>query len=136
MSTTATERGWCLTVPHHARGARAARHGLTTALTNVVATEVIVDAAAVAAELVGNAVRHASPLPGDVIRVSWHLLDGGGVGIRVVDGGSELAPEIRNVGPDAISGRGLTIVQALARRWGVEPEGRWQCVWAELAGAG
>jgi hypothetical protein len=36
------------------------------------------------------------------------------------------------VGTDAICGRGLTIVAALAARWGVEPTGGGQSVWAVL----
>jgi anti-sigma regulatory factor (Ser/Thr protein kinase) len=136
VSSTVSELGWLLTVPHHARGARIARHRLTEALAGAVSTDVLLDAAAVAAELVGNAARHAAPLPGDVIRVAWRLVVGGGVEIRVTDGGSEVAPRVLTADPDATSGRGLRIVQALACRWGFEPEGRGQCVWAELPGIG
>ena len=136
MSITVNELGWLLTVPHHARGARIARHRLTEALSGAVSADVLLDAAAVAAELVGNAVRHASPLPGDVIRVAWRLVVGGGVEIRVTDGGSAVAPRVLAADPDSVGGRGLTIVQALACRWGAEPEGRGQCVWAELRGIG
>jgi two-component sensor histidine kinase len=91
-----------------------------------------VDAAAVAAELSGNAVRHAAPLPGGVIRVKWRVLAGGCVEIRVTDGGSALAPQAREAEPDALDGRGLTIVGALATAWGFEREGSAQAVWAEL----
>ena len=122
-------------VPHHARGAGIARRRITAALTGALPTDLLVDAAAVAAELVGNAFRHAAPLPGDVIRVNWCLLDGG-VEIRVTDGGAAVAPELRVVDPEAISGRGLAIVAALAHRWGFEREGLGQCVWAELRSIG
>jgi hypothetical protein len=64
--------------------------------------------------------------------VAWRLLDGNCVQIRVTDGGSVTPPAPRTVDPDAIDGRGLTIVDALATRWGVERGGRGQCVWAEL----
>lgn len=131
MSAALTDQAWCVVVPHHARGARIARHRLTAALRGVVNPSLLADAAAIAAELVGNAVRHAAPLPGGVIRVAWRLI-GGGVEIRVSDGGAQDAPQVRNVAPDAISGRGLTIVEALASRWGFEPEDSGQCVWAEL----
>ena len=133
MSATATERGWCVIVPHHARGARIARHRMTSALSGIVSATLLVDAAAVAAELVGNAVRHAAPLPGGVVRVVWRTVAGGGVEIRVTDGGAAAAPQICQVTPDSISGRGLTIVEALATRWGVESDGAGgQCVWAEV----
>jgi len=133
VSTAVAERAWCVVVPHHARGARVARHRLTEALTDLVDAERLSDATAVAAELVGNAVRHAAPLPGDVIRVAWRLMANRRLQIRVTDGGSSVPPEVRDVGPDAIDGRGLTIVSALADRWGVERDGLGQVVWAELA---
>jgi anti-sigma regulatory factor (Ser/Thr protein kinase) len=106
---------------------------MTSALSGIVPAALLVDAAAVAAELVGNAVRHAAPLPGGVVRVVWRTVAGGGVEIRVTDGGAAAAPQICQVTPDSISGRGLTIVEALATRWGVENDGAGgQCVWAEV----
>ena len=133
MSTTIAERAWCVVVPHHPRGAHVARHRLADELESLVGADRLADAAAIAAELVGNAVRHAAPLPGDVIRVAWRLLASGDLEIRVTDGGSPAGPEVRVVGPDAIDGRGLTIVAALAERWGVERDGLGQCVWAAIA---
>lgn len=132
MSTAVTGRGWCVIVPHHARGARIARHRITSALTGLVPAALLVDVAAVTAELVGNAVRHAAPLPGGVIRVAWRMVGATGVEIRVSDGGSTASPQVRDAPPDSVSGRGLTIVEALADRWGFEREGLGQCVWAEL----
>ena len=88
MSTTVAERAWCVIVPHHARGAHLARHRLAHELDALVTEDRLDDAVAIAAELVGNAVRHAAPLPGDVIRVAWRLLDDDTLEIRVTDGGS------------------------------------------------
>jgi anti-sigma regulatory factor (Ser/Thr protein kinase) len=119
-------------VPHHAHGAHVARHRLAAALSGLVSADRLADAAAIAAELVGNAVRHASPLPGDVIRLAWRITNGGALEIRVTDGGSTAQPRPRDVGPEAIDGRGLTIVAALAHDWGVEHDGLGQCVWATL----
>lgn len=133
MSTTIAERAWCVVVPHHPRGAHVARHRLADELESLVGADRLADAAAIAAELVGNAVRHAAPLPGDVIRVAWRLLASGDLEIRVTDGGSPAGPQMRVAGPDAIDGRGLTIVAALADRWGVERDGLGQCVWAAIA---
>ena len=133
MSTTIAERAWCVVVPHHPRGAHVARHRLADELESLVGADRLADAAAIAAELVGNAVRHAAPLPGDVIRVAWRLLASGDLEIRVTDGGSPAGPQMRVAGPDAIDGRGLTIVAALADRWGVERDGLGQSVWAELS---
>jgi anti-sigma regulatory factor (Ser/Thr protein kinase) len=129
------EQVWCVVVPHQPRGARVARQRLSAALAGLVTQERLSDAMSVAAELVGNAVRHAMPLPGGVVRVAWHLLVGGGLLIKVTDGGSadqSAAPMIRPPSADAVDGRGLAIVAALSRRWGVERDGLGQCVWAEL----
>ena len=43
---------------------------------DVVPPTLLADVIAVLAELVGNAVRHAEPLPGGVIRVAWRLRPG------------------------------------------------------------
>jgi anti-sigma regulatory factor (Ser/Thr protein kinase) len=129
---SAVERAWCVVVPHRPRGARVARHRLAAALAGLVDPEHLTDAMAVAAELVGNAVRHAAPLPGGVVRVAWRLLRGGRVLIRVSDGGSPTTPKIRPPSPDSVDGRGLAIVSALSSRWGVEADGTGRCVWAEL----
>jgi anti-sigma regulatory factor (Ser/Thr protein kinase) len=131
------ERAWCVVVPHHARGARQARHRLMTELATAIAPALLSDAVAVVAELVGNAVRHANPLPGDVVRVAWRLragTDGDVVEVRVTDGGAESrVPSLRTVPPEAADGRGLGIVAALSDRWGVDRDGLGQCVWAELS---
>jgi anti-sigma regulatory factor (Ser/Thr protein kinase) len=133
VSTAVTaERAWCVVVPHQPRGARVARHRLSAALAGLVNKERQSDAMSIAAELVGNAVRHARPLPGGVVRVAWHLLVGGGLLIKVTDGGSQNAPMVRPPSIDAVDGRGLAIVAALSTRWGVDRDGIGQCVWAEL----
>ncbi len=137
------QRAWCVVVPHHARGARLARHRVAGALTHRLSAELVADAVAVVAELVGNAVRHARPLPGDVIRVAWrieaadivaHAEQAGRelVVVRVTDGGAGVGPQPREVGLDSVDGRGLAIVAALADRWGVDRDGLGQSVWAEL----
>lgn len=135
MSTGSAERSWCVVVPHHAIGARQARHRLADELADVVPPALLADLVAVLAELVGNAVRHADPLPGGVVRVAWRLTPTAGgqsVQIRVTDGGSSSGPLMRAATPDAIDGRGLHIVSGLASRWGVERDGLGQSVWAEF----
>ncbi|MGC1212582.1 MAG: ATP-binding protein [Micromonospora sp.] len=124
-----------MVVPHHATGARLARHRLADELAEVVPPALLADLVAVLAELVGNAVRHADPLPGGVVRVAWRLTPtarGQSVQIRVTDGGSGSGPLMRASSPDAIDGRGLHIVSGLASRWGVERDGLGQSVWAEF----
>jgi anti-sigma regulatory factor (Ser/Thr protein kinase) len=134
--TAVAERAWCVVVPHHARGARLARHRLAGELSPVVSAELLADAVAVIAELVGNAIRHATALPGDVIRVAWRVRTAGArqlLEVRVTDGGGD-EPQQREVGLDSIDGRGLAIVSALADSWGVDRDGLGQSVWAQLSG--
>ena len=124
-------------VPHDAVGARRARHLLAAELERLVPPTLRADAIAVAAELLGNAVRHAAPLPGDVIALGWWVdTDEAGtvVELRVCDGGSTLEPRERTPAPDALGGRGLAIVSALSRTWGYERGASGQCVWARLRG--
>jgi anti-sigma regulatory factor (Ser/Thr protein kinase) len=134
VSMAVRERAWRMDVPHDARGARRARQQLEAELRDLVPPALLADAVAVVAELLGNAVRHAAPLPGGVIRLTCRALISGetSIELRVSDGGSELTPTERRAEPDAIDGRGLAIVAALARAWGVEREGDGQCVWAAL----
>ena len=81
------------------------------------------DAALVISELVGNAVRHASPLPGGALRVEWSL-HADTVEISVTDGGSHAVPVAVHADEAAIGGRGLSIVEALSRTWGTRRAGR------------
>ncbi|MGS2617271.1 ATP-binding protein [Micromonospora sp. LZ34] len=128
-----------MVVPHHATGARLARRRLAEELAEVVPPMLLADLVAVLAELVGNAVRHADPLPGGVVRVAWRLwtsAEGQRVVLRVTDGGAAAGPRIRSADPDAVDGRGLHIVSGLADRWGVDRDGLGQSVWAEFEPAG
>lgn len=121
-----------VTVLHHPSSASVVRRQLLADLAvSGYGVEFTDDAAAVATELIGNAVRHARPLPGGVLQVQWraHLE---GLEIRVTDGGAPTVPRLRRVPPDSISGRGLAIVASLAAQWGVAPDGRGRCVWAWL----
>ncbi|MEU5563189.1 ATP-binding protein [Micromonospora musae] len=135
MAAGKGERAWCVVVPHHASGARLARHRLADELTGLVPPTLLADLVAVLAELVGNAVRHARPLPGGVVRVAWRLrgpADAPHVQLRVTDGAAAEGPRMRAASPDAADGRGLHIVAGLASRWGVEQDGLGQSVWAEF----
>jgi two-component sensor histidine kinase len=113
-----------------------ARHRLAGELRGTVSPELLADAVAIVAELVGNAIRHARPLPGNVIRVAWRVRTRSRreyLQVRVTDGGGEPQhPRQRVSGLDAIDGRGLAIVGALADGWGVDRDGLGQSVWAEL----
>ena len=130
-------RAGSLVVPHHAGGARLARQRLAAELRELLPPALLGDVVAVVAELLGNAVRHARPLPGGVMQLAWRVGPATPetnpyVLVRVTDGGAEHSPTARVAGPDSVDGRGLAIVAALAGRWGVDREGDGQCVWAEL----
>jgi anti-sigma regulatory factor (Ser/Thr protein kinase) len=136
VSTAVAESAWCVVVPHHARGARQARHRLTAALTGSIPPALLADVISVAAELIANAVRHAEPLPGGVVRLAWRLRTSDEmrmIEVRVTDGGAPQLPRPRTASTDEADGRGLKIVEALADRWGVDKDGLGQSVWAELS---
>ena len=89
------------------------------------------DAALVLSELLSNAIRHARPLPGALVQVSWALCDGS-LTVSVRDGGSRTHPHAGHPSPSALSGRGLAIVECLASTWGVQDSTGGVTVWAML----
>jgi anti-sigma regulatory factor (Ser/Thr protein kinase) len=134
VTLTTARDGTSVVVPHDVRSASVARHHLCRDLdAHSVEVELANDAELLLSELVGNAVRHARPLPGGVVRVAWEVATEEVV-LRVTDGGSTNGhrPHEAVAGPDAVSGRGLAIVAALAARWGVERARGGQSVWAVL----
>lgn len=91
------------------------------------------DAEQIVAELAANAATHGR-VPGRDFRLSVRLDATGVVRIEVADSrGDRLPVSGGRTGPDAVSGRGLVIVEALADRWGVDagPVPR-KTVWAEI----
>jgi anti-sigma regulatory factor (Ser/Thr protein kinase) len=88
--------------------------------------ELAYEAALLTSELVANAVRHAHSEVD--VRLSR---TGSGVRIEVADHDPHpLAP--RRPGPDDTDGRGLYLVGALARDWGVRLSPPGKTVWFEL----
>jgi len=77
-------------------------------------------------ELVTNAILHART---DATLVAH--VDHDHARVEVHDG-STLAPQPRHYGGDSVTGRGLHLVEALSRRWGVEPTDDGKVVWFEL----
>jgi len=77
-------------------------------------------------ELVTNAVLHARTDFELVLRVLR-------TGLRVeVHDGSTARPVVRHYEDEAMTGRGLSLVDELAARWGVEQAGDGKYVWFEL----
>jgi anti-sigma regulatory factor (Ser/Thr protein kinase) len=89
------------------------------------------DAALVVSELLSNAIRHAAPLIGTQVRVTW-TLDHDELRVAVSDAGDGPLPRITEPAPNAPGGRGLGIVETLSDRWGVLREDGVTTVWAQL----
>jgi serine/threonine-protein kinase RsbW len=81
--------------------------------------ESIDDARIVISELVGNAVRHAQPLPDGNLLIAWDL-ERRGLRVSVTDGGSPTHPRKVNAPSSALAGRGMAIVDTLAISWWAE----------------
>jgi hypothetical protein len=91
-------------------------------------------AALVMSELVANAVRHAR---GPKIRMTVNRPADDRVYVAVVDREPRRLPKLRTPAADALQGRGLLLVDAVAARWGYDFMGTgahpWgKRVWAEL----
>lgn len=82
----------------------------------------------VVTELVANAAQHARA---SLIRVTIRRLHEGGVRIAVTDK-SHAQPVLKASGPDQLEGRGLALVDAVSRAWGVDPLPWGKRVWADL----
>lgn len=121
-----------VTLAHAAWAVHDVRNQLRAELSDAGVDDVTVEnAEIVLAEILGNAVRHASPLPDGSLTATWRLRDGV-VDVTVTDGGSPQVVARRTALPLATGGRGLQIVAALARAWGVVDVGRGRTVWAAL----
>lgn len=79
-------------------------------------TDVIDDARIIISELVANSVRHAQPLPGGDIEITWRL-ERRGLAIAVSDGGAGTRPRKVQAASSALAGRGMAIVESLAVTW-------------------
>jgi two-component sensor histidine kinase len=93
---------------------------------------VVGDAALVVSELLSNAIRHAAPLPGSQVRVTW-TLDHDALRLAVSDAGVGSMPRVTQAPPASPGGRGLGIVESLSSQWGVARTDDETTVWAVLA---
>ena len=93
------------------------------------------DAALVMSELLSNAIRHARPLPGRMIRVAW-TLSNGSLQVSVSDGGGPTRPRAGHPSLSSLGGRGLAIVDHLCSSWGIRSCDGGMTVWAELPAPG
>jgi anti-sigma regulatory factor (Ser/Thr protein kinase) len=114
-------------LPYGPQAPAAARDALT-ALDGHVEREELEKLRLLVSELVTNSVRHGEPCPDGV-----HLevaVEADRARVAVVDGGGGFVPPDP---PEAgfAGGWGLVVVDRLARRWGVDDDGRTR-VWLEL----
>jgi GAF domain-containing protein/anti-sigma regulatory factor (Ser/Thr protein kinase) len=103
-----------------------ARRFAVAALAGLFADELVDDAALIISELVTNAFLHGEPPV--VVRISAHAHL---VHIEVADE-SRSAPMRGRPDSNAMTGRGMGLVESLSSRWGVAPEARGKKVWCEL----
>jgi anti-sigma regulatory factor (Ser/Thr protein kinase) len=88
-------------------------------------------AALIVAELANNAATHGR-VPGRNYRLLLHVVDGT-LRVEITDTRGDRLPRLRAPQPTEEGGRGMTLVDALADRWGVIPgPPPLKTVWAEL----
>ncbi|WP_432534770.1 SpoIIE family protein phosphatase [Kineococcus arenarius] len=118
-----------LPLPADVRAVAQARTFLRTALNAWSATDLLDEAELVLSELVTNALVHTDCATGVLLRY-----DRGAQRLTIsVQDRSTRHPRERHADADALGGRGLGIVEAVADDWGVTVEGDGKTVWAELA---
>ena len=115
-----------MTLSPHARSAADARRFVEHALRSWRCDDALDTAQLLVSELVSNAIRHA----GTPVRLTLRR-EPGGLRVEVRDGAPG-APRPRLADPDSEAGRGLFLVDHLAREWGVRPERRGKTVWFVL----
>ncbi|MCI2237455.1 SpoIIE family protein phosphatase [Paenibacillus sp. TRM 82003] len=118
-----------LPLPADVRAVAQSRAFLRTALDAWDAAELLDEAELVLSELVTNALVHTDSATGVLLRYDRAARR---LTISVQDR-STRHPRERHADPDALGGRGLGIVEAVADDWGVSLEGEGKTVWAELA---
>lgn len=119
-------------LPAELAAARAARDWATASITSSLKDAERGEVMLVISELVTNAVRHATHGSSeDTVSLAVGVAKQC-VRIEVCDSGTGFTIEAIDArAPDALDGRGLLIVDAIAQRWGASRGGR-HCVWTEI----
>jgi anti-sigma regulatory factor (Ser/Thr protein kinase) len=88
------------------------------------------DAVLLAAELIANSLAHALDATTVTITVA---VSEAFIRVDVRDDGALGIPHMRPGDPEAEDGRGLRLINQIARRWGFTREPAGSCCWAEIA---
>ncbi len=112
--------------PVESASATAARRFVVDELERWGAADVADEAAVLVSELVSNAVHHARTPATVQVQYGDSV-----VRVEVKDDSAEM-PYRPEHSLEAVDGRGLRIVQAIADHWGVQAVGAGKCVWFEL----
>lgn len=105
-----------------------ARRFLTRTLADWDGEDLAWTAALLLSELATNAVLHAGS---DGFSVALRLLEDGALRVELTDA-SVRPPRQRDYGTSATTGRGIALVDQLAREWGVAPRPGGKTVWCEV----
>ncbi len=120
------------TVPFSPASVPAVRGAVVDLLAAHDVTGIAMDVAEiVVSEFLANAITHARALPGDLVEIVLRL-DAAGIRVAVRDGGSATLPQFTRPPALSCSGRGLEIVHALTREWGVREGGLSNTVFAVI----
>ena len=118
-----------VTLPAEGASTPRARIFVRTALTGILPADVVSAAELCVSELITNAVLHA----GTPVRLHVAPVPDG-IRIHVRDGSPAMPLRVRH-SRTAATGRGLALVTAVARSWGVDRHDDGKTVWCELAAA-
>jgi len=117
-------------LPHDTTAAAEARVKVTEELTSILTPERMADSQLMVTELVGNAVRHASPEPDGSIILEIER-EPGRVRIVVRDAGTHMDLNEPAFNTSVDGHYGLFVVDALADQWGFSIDGD-KGVWFEV----
>jgi len=116
-----------VSLPAEPASAAVARRFVRDALGEWEAEELIDTAVLLTSELVTNALLHARSAPDLTIRLVDGLLR-----VSVTDD-TPVVPTRKRYGAEAATGRGLLLIETMARAWGSDPSTAGKVVWFELA---
>ncbi|MCX4700449.1 ATP-binding protein [Streptomyces sp. NBC_01373] len=106
------------------------RRALRAQLENWGLREVIDAAQLCASELVSNVIHHVGAGTPAAVRIS---MEGTHLRLEVRDPDTRALPTLVNARTDCESGRGMTLISAMAERWGVQLLDDSKVTWCELA---